>query len=81
MILPESKNVSFGQKRRGRFYEFLLVSLGEGFGVAFRWVVGGGFPVENERKGEGGRGGCGVGWGQQAKETASQCARVCQNYL
>ena len=27
---------------------------GRGFGVGFRRVVGGGFPVENEGKGEGG---------------------------
>ena len=26
----------------------------EGFVVGFRWVVGGGFPVENKGKGEGG---------------------------
>ena len=53
-----------------------LVSPGEGFGVGFRGVVGGGFPVENEGKGErGGR----VGLGQ-SKEPASQHARVCQNY-
>ena len=25
-----------------------MVSLGEGFGVGFRWVVGGWFPVQNE---------------------------------
>ena len=37
------------------------MSLGEGSGVGFRGVVGGGFPV-----GE-------VGWGP-AKEPASQCA-------
>ena len=30
------------------------MSLGEGFGVAFRQVAGGGFPSENEGKGEGG---------------------------
>ena len=34
------------------------MSLGEGFGVGFRGVVGGGFPLEN--KGGGGEGG---GWG------------------
>ena len=45
--------------------------LREGFGVGFRGVVGGGFPVENKGKGEGVRGGVGVG---QAKEQASQCA-------
>ena len=35
--------------------KFLLVSLGEGFGVTFRGVVGGGFPVENltEKRGMG----------------------------
>ena len=33
--------------------KFLLESLGEGFGVGFRWVVGGGFLVESEGKGEG----------------------------
>ena len=63
------------QKLRGSFYwggvvfakgcEFLLVWLGEGFGVGFRWVVGCGFPVENEGKGEGnGGGGGGVGKGK-----------------
>ena len=57
-----------------------MVFLGEGFGVGFRGVVGVGFPVENEGKGEGWGGvGGGVGWGQ-AKEPASPCARVCQNY-
>ena len=56
--------------------EFLVMSLGEGFGVGFRGVVGGGSPVENEGKREGG----GEGWGGPAKEPASQCARVCQNY-
>ena len=37
------------------------MSLWEGFGVGFRWVLGRGFPVENKRKGEGGGegGGCG----------------------
>ena len=49
------------------------MSLGEGFGVGFRWVGGGWwwFFLENEGKGEG---------GGQAKEPASQCAHVCQNY-
>ena len=55
------------------------MSLGERFGVGFRWVVGGGFPVENKRKGKGGGEGGGVGWGQ-TKEQASRCAHVCQNY-
>ena len=68
---------------KGSFYrkgcEFLLVSLEERFRVGFKWVVGGGIPVENEGKGEGrGEGG---GWGVGlAKEPASQCACVCQNY-
>ena len=42
--------------------EFLLVSLGEGFGVGFRRVAGGGFPVESERE-KGNGGGEGGGWG------------------
>ena len=29
------------------------MSLEEGLGVLFRWVVGGGLPVEKEGKGEG----------------------------
>ena len=37
------------------------MSLGEGFGVGFRFVVGGRFPVENEGKGGWGREGGGVG--------------------
>ena len=41
--------------------EFLLVFLGEGFGVRFRWVVGGGFPVENKERAKGG--GEGGAWG------------------
>ena len=68
----------FGQKLRGSFLpevvfakgcEFLLVSLGEGFGVGFRGVVGDCFLVENEGKGEWGGEGGAVG-----------CARVCQSY-
>ena len=50
------------------------MSLGEGFGVGFRWVAGGGSPVDMREEREG------VGWGQ-AKEPPSQCAHVCQNYL
>ena len=38
-----------------------------------------GFPVEYEGKGEGGGEGQRMGWGQ-AKELASQCAGVCQDY-
>ena len=55
------------------------MSLGEGFGVGFSGLVGGGFPLENEGQGEGGGEVEGAGWGQ-AKKPASQCARVCQNY-
>ena len=36
------------------------MSLGEGFGVGFRSVVGDGFPMENNGKG----GGEGGGWGR-----------------
>ena len=53
------------------------MSLGEGFWGRFQGCGGGGFPVENEGKGKVGRVE-GVGWGQ-AKEPASQCARVCPN--
>ena len=56
-----------------------MLSLGEGFEVGFGGVVGGGFPLEIEGKWGGHQEGGGVGWGQ-AKELASQCARVCQNY-
>ena len=61
------------------FLALTFVSLREGFGVGFRWVVGGGLPVGNE--GEGDRGGedAGVGWGYRSKKPASQCARVWQN--
>ena len=53
------------------------MSLGEGPRVAFRAVVGGGFPVENEGKGEGvGR----VGYGP-AKEPASQCVSFVETAL
>ena len=47
--------------------KFLLVSLREGFGVRFRWVVGGGgcFPEKLREKGTGVS--VGLGWGQ-AKE-------------
>ena len=51
---------------------------GRVWGLGSGGVVGCGFPVENEGKGEGSGEG-GVGWGQ-AKEPASQCTRVCQNY-
>ena len=52
------------------------MSLGEGFGVGFRWVVGGGSPVENQGKGKGVR----VGWGP-AKEPSSQCASFVETKL
>ena len=60
--------------------EFLLLSLKEGFGVGFRGVVGGGFPVEDEGKGEGVGSVGGVGWGP-AKELASQCASFVETTL
>ena len=43
-----------------------MVSLGEGFGIGFRWVVGGGFHVKKMGdKGKGmGRVGGGVGTGK-----------------
>ena len=52
-----------------------------GRGVWGRVQGGGGgrFSAENEGKGEGGGEEGWVGWGQ-AKEPASQCIRVCQNY-
>ena len=51
----------------------------EGFGVGFRWVVGVGFLWKiKERRGRVWEG-WGVGWGP-AKDSASQCARVSQNY-
>ena len=50
------------------------MSLKEGFGVGFRWVVGVVFLWKIKEKGEGaGEGGVGVGWGPE-KEPASQCA-------
>ena len=56
--------------------EFLLVSLGEGFEVRFRWVGWGVFQWKMRERGRGWGGmGGGVGTG---KGTASQCARVCR---
>ena len=57
--------------------EFLLVGGGLGSGSGGWW--GGGLLAGNKGKEKGGEGGWGVGWGQ-AKEPASQCARVCPNY-
>ena len=51
------------------------MSLGEGFGVGFRWVVGGGFPVENRGKGERVGGGAGTG-----KDTGKSLPKLCRNY-
>ena len=48
---------------------------GEGFGVGFRWVAGGGLPVENGGKRGVGRGGVGTG------KAASQWARVVETTL
>ena len=80
----QHKWAEFEQKLKGSSYwglfsqrwQFLLVSLGEGFRVWFRWVVGGRLPLENKGKGGVGRG---VGWGP-AKEPASQCASFVRNY-
>ena len=55
------------------------MSLQERFGVGFGGGGGAWFSSGNRGRGEGGGEGGGVGWGQ-AKEPASQCARVCQNY-
>ena len=55
-----------------------MVSLGEGLGSG-TGVWWGGFPVENEGSVVGGGFGGEGGW-EQAKELASQCARICQNY-
>ena len=52
------------------------MSLGQGFGVRFRGVVGGGFPVENEEKGKGVRRvGSGVGTG---KGTGQSMRKLCR---
>ena len=77
MVVVVVPGVAFAICQRG--CEFLLASLGEGFGVGFRWVLGCGFPMEKKGKGGRGWGGLGVGWGQ-TKELANRCARVCQNY-
>ena len=84
-ILLCCDSTQFGQKLKGSFIgvffakgcEFRLVSLGAEFGVEFRGVV---FLWKIREKGKGkGRVG---GWGgRPAKEPASQCARICQNYL
>ena len=49
-----------------------LVSLGEEFGVGFRWMVGGGLPVRNERK-EDRRGEGGVGTGKRTRKSMDTC--------
>ena len=56
----------------------MRVPIGGGFGSGSGGWWGVVFAVEYEGKGEG-VGRVGVGWGQ-AKEPASQCARLCQNY-
>ena len=57
------------------------MSLGEGFGVRFRGVVGrGGFPVENKRKRDGGGEGGGVGVGT-GKGTGKSMRKLCRNCL
>ena len=47
------------------------MSLGEGFGVGFRWVVGAGFFVESEGKGE--EGGGGVGTSKRTGKSMRTC--------
>ena len=54
------------------------MSLEEGFGV-IRRVVGGGFPMENEGKMEGGGGGWGVGVGT-GKRNGKSMRKLCRNY-
>ena len=49
----------------GSFRKGPTVSLGEGFGVRFRGVVGGGFPVESKGEREGGWG----GWGRDRQKS------------
>ena len=51
-----------------------MVSLGEGFGVAFRGVVGGDFLVKNKGKREGGGEGGGVG---TSKGTGKSMRKLC----
>ena len=54
------------------------MSLGEGFGVGFKGVVGGGFPVKNKGKGKGvGRMGGGEGTGEG---TGKSMHKLCRNY-
>ena len=54
-------------------YEFLLVSVGEGFGVGFRWVGEGGFPVEKKGQGSGWGG---WGWGRDQQRNWQVNARA-----
>ena len=59
--------------------EFLLVSLGKGFGVRFRWVVGVVFLCVMRKKGGGVRRvGGGVG---TSKGTGKSMRKLCRNYL
>ena len=48
------------------------MSLGEGFGVGFMGLVGGGFPVRSKGKGEGMRG----GWGGDRQRNRQVNAQV-----
>ena len=60
----KGKGFTGGSFRKGvRDCEFLVVFVGEGFGVGLRGVVGGGggFPAENKGKEEGEWGGVAVG--------------------
>ena len=61
----------------GSFRKGMRVAIGVPGGLVWGQVQGdggGGSPVEKMREREGG------GEGGQAKEPASQCARICQNY-
>ena len=48
------------------------MSLREGFGVGFRWVGGGGFPLVNVGKGEGGGEGTSKGTGKSMRTRLSK---------
>ena len=81
----------FGQRLKGSLYrrklpgvvfakgcEFLLLSLGKGFGVGFRGWWGAVSCGKKRENGEGVSGGVGGG---QAKEPASQCASFVETTL
>ena len=89
ICLRKPLQAGVGQKLRGIFYrgylsqkgcEFVLVSLREGLGSGAGGWWGVVFPCgKRQGKGEGGR--VGGGWrGHKQKESARQCACICQNY-